>query len=475
MRRSLIMLSLLGSISLPFSLTFSLPVTASELTLTLEEALAEAYFNNPTLQARRAQLRAEDEAVPQAKASWRPNVEIVGDISGIRDRSRTRSGVSDSSRVGYGVDLRITQNVFNGWGTRAAVEGAQSDILASRANLSAVEQSVLLDTVTVYMNLLRDEAVVSLNEQNVDRLVRQLEATRDRFDAGVATLTDVAQAESRVARARADVFAAEGGLEVNRALFEEIVGLVPDSVEPPLLAPDIPAGRDEARAMALENNPSVQQAIFNRRSALHAIDAAEADLLPSVDLLGTASHDWNKSADDSRSRNYQITAQVTVPIYQQGFETSEVREAKLSAGQALIEIEQARRDAAEQAVSAWETYQSVIATIVAIKEETRAAEIALEGVQQEELVGQRTVLDVLDAEQELLDARVSLVGAERDETVALYELLAATGGLTAAKLGLEINLYDPGVHYQATEGRIWGWDGPVEVTEEDRNAMRVEP
>ena len=469
MRRSLLVLSLLGGVALPLAL----PVAASALTL--EEALVEAYATNPTLQARRAQLRAEDEAVPQAKAGWRPNVEIIGDVNGLRNRSRTRTSRTDSTRLTSGLELQITQNIFNGGATEAAVEGAKADILASRANLVAIEQSVFLDAITSYMNVLRDEAVVDLNTQNIARLERQLEATRDRFDAGVATLTDVAQSESRVARARADVLDAEGDLEVSRALFEEIVGLVPDEVSRPTLVPTIPEGREAAREMAVANNPTVQQAVFNRRATLHAIEQAEADLLPSVDLSGVASHDWDKASDGSRTRNYQITAQVTVPIYQQGFQASEVREAKLSAGQALIEIEEARRDVAEEAVSAWETYQSVIATIAAIQEETRAAEIALEGVQQEELVGQRTVLDVLDAEQELLDARVSLVRAERDETVALYELISATGGLTAVALGLPVEAYDPGVSYQATEDRYWGTDGPVEVTDGDRDAMSVKP
>lgn len=469
MRNGLLGFSLFCGVALPFAI----PSLASAFTL--EEALVEAYQTNPTLQARRAQLRAEDEAIPQAQSGWRPNVEFTADVNGLDSRVTQSSGTTDSTRITSGMQLQITQNLYNGGATQAALDEAKASILASRANLVSVEQAVFLDAVTAYMDVLRDTAVVDLNVQNVNRLVRQLEATRDRYNAGVATLTDVAQAESRMARARSDVLASEGDLEVSKAVFEEIVGLEPASVSWPTLAPSIPSNRNAAKEMALESNPTITEAIFSRRSALHAISAAEADLLPSIDLTGTATHSWDKTSDGSRTRNYQITAQVTVPIYQQGFETSQVRESKLSAGQALIEIEEARRAVSEQAVSAWETYQAVVATIIAIQEETRAAEIALDGVQQEELVGQRTVLDVLDAEQELLDARVSLVRAERDETVALYQLLSAIGGLTATGLGLPVAVYDPGVHFDATKDLYWGTGDPVPQESVDQEAMSVNP
>lgn len=442
---------------------------------TLEEALAEAYLSNPTLQAQRAQVRATDEGVPQAKSGWRPNVELVADAGLLRSRARTRLSRTDSTRTTQGIELQITQNVYNGGGTEAAVEGAKADVLTSRAELTSTEQSVLLQAVTAYMDVLRDTAVVDLNEQNVLRLQRQLEATSDRYDAGVATLTDVAQAESRIARARSDQLSAEGNLEVSRAVFEEIIGLAPANLSRPTLNPELPSGRDEAKSLAVQRNPSVLSAIYSRRSALHDIDSQYADLLPQVDIIGTASRDWEKTSEGSRNRNYQIAAQLTVPIYQQGFETSQVRGAKMTAAQAKMQIEAARRDASEQALSAWETYRSVVATITAIREEVRAAEIALEGVQQEELVGQRTVLDVLDAEQELLDARVSLVQAERDETVARFELIAAVGSLTAQDLALDVDIYDPSRHYDDVKDQWWGVGGEVEPHDSDASARSVQP
>jgi len=441
----------------------------------LEEALIEAYLHNPTLQAQRAALRVTDEGVPQASAGWRPNVELVVDITGTRSRLRTRTARTDSTRLSQGIDLQVTQNLYDGGGTEAAVEGAEADVLAARASLISSEQTILLQVVTSYMDVLRDEAVVELNRQNVERLRRQLEATQDRYDAGVATLTDVAQAESRIARSRSDLLTSEGDLEVSKALFEEVVGMPPSNLTTPGLTPELPPGREEAREIAADQNPSVLSAIYSRRAALHAIDEQMADLLPSVDLIGTLSRGWEENSDDSRSRSYTLSAQVTVPIYQQGFQTSEVRAAKMSAAQALMEIEEARRDAVEQTLSAWESYTSIVATITAIQEEIRAAEIALEGVQQEERVGQRTVLDVLDAEQELLDANVSLVRARRDETVARFELVSALGALTARSLDLNVEFYDPGVHYNAVEALWWGIGGEVEAHETDVEAGAVQP
>jgi TolC family type I secretion outer membrane protein len=442
---------------------------------TLQEALSEAYANNPTLQAQRAAVRATDEGVPQAKSGWRPSVQLTGELSGLRDRSSLTTGRRESTRTTSNVQLSITQNLYDGGGTQAAVAGAEADVLAARADLATTEQIVLLDVVTAYMNVLRDEAVVDLRAQNTVRLDRQLEATRDRFNAGVATLTDVAQSESRLARARSDLLSAEGDLAVSRAVFEQVVGIPAGELSPPGLEPALPAGRDEAKQMAVERNPSVQAALFARRAALHAIDEQMADLLPDVDLSASARRQWDEQGRGTQGTTLELSALLTVPIYQQGFETSEVRQSKMTAAQAAQQIEEARRDALEEALSAWESYGAVVATITAIREEVRAAEIALEGVREEELVGQRTVLEVLDAEQELLDANVSLAQAQRDEIVARFELVAAVGSLTARDLGLDVGVYDPSQHYRAVEGQWWGLGGPVAPEPTDVETRAVQP
>lgn len=433
--------------------------TSSAEAQTLAEALGSAYASNPTLQARRARLRAADEGVPQAKAGWRPNVSFVGESGALRRRTNSGASLSESandSRGFYSLTLQATQNVYDGGGTEAGVARAEFDVLAERARLRDVERSVLKDTVTAYMNVVRDQAVLRLNDQNLERLQRQLEATRDRFEVGEVTRTDVAQAESRLARARSNREEAAGNLEVSRAAYEELVGEAPGVLKRPEMQLDLPGSRNEAKAMAEQRSPSVQAAIFDRRSSLRAIDVQFADLLPDIDITGELSRNYNVSARSSMIDEAQVSATLTVPIYQQGFETSQLRESKHAAAEALSTIEEARRDATERAASTWETYLASLAVIQATDEEVRAAEIALEGVQQEEAVGARTVLDVLDAEQELLDAQVSLVQAQRDLTVAQYDLTAAVGGLTARDLGLNVKLFNDKAYYNEVKDRWWG-------------------
>ncbi|MEQ8604134.1 MAG: TolC family outer membrane protein [Marivibrio sp.] len=434
----------------------------------LDEAMAKAYRDNPTLQARRAQLRAVDEGVPQALSGWRPSVEMTGTVGGVRTRQNINP--RKDTRTTRSLQLEIRQNLYNGGSTAANVAAAEADVLAERARLLSTEQSVLFDAVSAYMDVVRDQAVLSLNQQNERRLRRQLEATRDRFEVGEVTRTDVAQAESRLSRASSDRIRAAGNLEVSRATYERVVGAPPGELEQPTGLVELPSSRGEAVELAGARNPDVSATIYDRRSALSAIDSQVGDLLPDVDVVGTASHNRKTFSTDSEQNELRLTAELTVPIYQQGFQTSEVREAKQRARQALDAIEEARRAATEDATSAWETYRTSLAEIEAIREEVRAAEIALEGVQQEATVGQRTVLDVLDAEQELLDARVSLVEAERDLLVARYDLLGAVGGLTARDLGLDVDYYDPYSHYSGVRNQVWGLGEPAEASDFDADA-----
>lgn len=432
---------------------------------TLEDALSEAYATNPTLQAARAALRATDESIPQAKDGWRPRLELLGNFGG--ERSRANQGGEHETFLNYGASLRVTQQLYDGGRTEHEIEAAEADIQAERARLVSTEQGVLTAVVEAYMDVVRDQAVLDLTSQNELRLRRQLEATSDRFEVGEVTRTDVAQAESRVARANSDVIQARADLEVSRAAYEEAVGSLPG----PLLAPqpkfDLPVSREEAIARATERSPDVVAAVWDRRASLRDVRTAYADLLPSVDVVGEASRQRNQAVDDTLNTELTVSATLTVPIYQQGFEQSQVREAKQLAGQAQRLIEVARRSAIEQATSSWEVHQAAITTIDAVKEEVRATEIALEGVEQEALVGARTVLDVLDAEQEVLDARVSLVQAERDELVARYALLAAVGNLTARDLSLPVAFYNEAQNYDAVRDKLWGIGKSVETGADD--------
>lgn len=330
----------------------------------LNEALAKAYSDNPTLQARRAQLRAVDEGVPQALSGWRPSVELSGSVGG--QRTRQNFEPRKDTRTTRALQLEIRQNLYNGGSTEANVAAAEADVLAERARLLSTEQTVLFDTVAAYMDVVRDQAVLALNEQNERRLQRQLEATRDRFEVGEVTRTDVAQAESRLSRASSDRIRAAGNLEVSRAAYERVVGVPPGELEQPVGLVELPTNRAEAIDLASARNPDVSATIYDRRSALRAIDSQFGDMLPDLDLVGAASHNRKTFSTDSEQNSLSLRAELTVPIYQQGFESSQVREAKQRARQALDAIEEARRSATEDATSAWETYRSNLAEIEAI-------------------------------------------------------------------------------------------------------------
>lgn len=429
----------------------------------LREALSLAYGDNPTLQAQRALVRETDEGVPQALAGWRPTVTLSGEAG--RQRQDGNAGFGGGNGADYqdfhSLSLTVTQTVFDAGKTRAQVDAAEANVRAARARLAETEQTVLLNAVSAYNNVVREQAVVELNRQNLERLRRQLEATRDRFEVGEVTRTDVAQAESRVAQAEADVIAAEGDLENSRAQFEQVVGVAPGRLRPESLVAALPASRADAVNRAIEANPAVVARLFDRRSAERAIDSEIADLLPNVDLRARAVDSRNGGRLDQDRETLSLAAVVSVPIYQAGAATSQVRAAKQSFLRSGNLIDEARRAATETAASAWQNLQTSLARIQALEANVTAAEIALEGVEQEAAVGARTVLDVLDAEQELLDAQVALVRAQRDLEVARADLVAATGGLTATGLELPVEPYDDVEYYDEVRDMWWGLGSDV--------------
>ena len=422
----------------------------------LIEALTAAYQSNPSLQAQRARLRATDEGVAQALSGWRPEVELTG--SGTRTRVRTNAGLGVSSRTPYSGTLSISQSIYEGGQTVAATSQAESEVEAARARLVSVEQDVLFDAVTAYMNVVRDESILELNINNEQVLSRQLEAAQDRFSVGEVTRTDVAQAESRLAGALADRRLAEGDLEVSRATYRQIIGTMPGTLTRPEL-PNAPvADGEQAASLADEKNPNVLAAIHDAAAAQTNVRAVTGELLPSVDVSANASRSRNQAIEDRTNTTVSVTAAVTIPLYQTGFVSARVREAKQLAVRAQRLIDDARRSAIQDATSAWETLIAAQARIVALNSQVRAALIALDGVSQEATVGSRTVLDVLDAEQELLNAQVGLVGAQRDEVVAHFDLVAAVGGLTARGLSLPVDPYDEKEYYTTIRNKWWGLD-----------------
>ncbi|HMB74957.1 MAG TPA: TolC family outer membrane protein [Kiloniellaceae bacterium] len=423
----------------------------------LEETLSLAYNANPTLRAARAELRAVNEGVPQALSNWRPEITLNGDLgAAYRDTKEPFRNKADGYPVG--AQLNVIQPLYRGGRTVAGTERAEQQVLAQRAVLLTVEQDVLFAAATAYLNVWRDQSILQLNVKNEQVLARQLEAAQDRFEVGEVTRTDVAQSESRLARATAERIAAEGALASSRANFQRVVGRYPELLEQPAPVVDLPTELDPLIEMSLREDPRVLQSIYSERAAEKSVRVAEGSLLPTLQLRGTLQHQDELHDSDNTFQEAQILAELSVPFYQQGVVSSQVRQAKQTASQRRIEVDAARVRAREDAIRAWESHQTAKAQIESFKAEVRATEIALEGVRQENLVGSRTILDVLDAEQEVLDAQVSLVASQRDELVAAYAVRQAVGRLTAAALGLDVPIYNPDRNYEAVRNRWYGLD-----------------
>ncbi len=432
------------------------PVSAQ----TFEESLATAYVGNPTLLAERAELRAVNEGVPQALSNWRPDVRATGSY-GI-EHTNTESDLVDVDETlePFEVELSLTQPLYRGGRTIAGTRRAEAEVQAERARLKSVEQSVLLDATTSFMNVWRNQAVLELNINNEKVLERQLEASQDRFDVGEITRTDVAQSESRLARATASRIASEGDLKISRAVFQEVIGVYPQLLDAPAARDDLPTSREEVITAALQANPDLLAARFQERAAQHEVRETIGGLLPEVNLRGDLSHLRDTFSDGSEINRARLVAEVSIPLYPQGVVSSRVRAAKQRKNRRRLQIDEARRDAEETGITAWEALVTARAQLSAFEAEVRATTIALEGVRQENAVGARTILDILDAEQEALDSQVNLTRAKRDEIVANFQVLFAMGNLTARYLELPVEIYNPESDYQAVRDRWYGLTAP---------------
>ena len=420
---------------------------------TLSDVLGEAYTNNPRLQAERARLRATDEEVPQALSNWRPQV-VVDGSAGLSSVDRD-SGI-DTDTEPRDIGVTISQPVFRGFRTVAELRRARNRVAAQRGTLLSTEQDVLNDAVFQFTSVVREQAVLELTRSNEGVLARNLEATQDRFRVGELTRTDVSQAEARLARATADRIQAEGDLEVARAAFKNVVGFAPGNLVAGEEPTGLPATKQDARDSALRNNPAVISAEFSERAARDDIDLIRGELFPTIDLNGRANRSEDVGGDGVGLTTRSTTADLTVPLYQSGEVFSRVRAAKQVASLRIQELAQARRDTENAASDAWDDLATARAQVRAFQAEVDAQTIALEGVTQEQRVGSRTVLDILDAEQELLDAQVNLVRAQRDSVVASFQLLSAIGALTARDLGLPVDVYDFTENFNAVRNRLFG-------------------
>jgi outer membrane protein len=430
---------------------------------TLKEALASAYQTNPTLLGARAQQRAVDEGVPIARADGLPSVNADAQYVEFLKQSTTNF-TAPERQIGAGVDLGVP--IYSGGAVKNSIRAAKRRVEAGQNDLRATESSVFSQVVAAYMDVIRDQAVTGLTGNNVRVLEVNLRATTDRFEIGDLTRTDVAQSNSRLALARGDFRTAQANLIASRERYIQVVGKPPVDLQPPPPLPNLPASVEEAEAIALTDNPDLLAARERSRAARYDIDVAGAGRLPRVSVftggdysnfLGTLGGNIGAGVDQV-STTAQAGVRATIPIFQGGRPAAQERRAQAEAA-ATYETEIAvERDVVAQVRSAWSSWQAASAIIATNQTAVEAAALSLEGVRAENTVGNRTILNILDAEQELLRAQVQLVTARRNAYVAGFSLLAAMGKAEAEDLGLEAGpLYDPEVNYRRVKGKIWDW------------------
>ncbi len=403
--------------------------------MALRDVLRQTYDTNPTLRAARAGLEAAREKLPQAQAGWKPVVGAEAAISHSDVTIEPDTGVDGSTEKNASVS--VTQPVFRGGRTVADIRAAKNAIRAETFGVQRAEQEILLSAAQAYLDVLRDEAVMNLRENDRDVVARQLKASQDRFAVGEVTKTDVSQSTARLARAESELIAARGALRISRAGFQEIVGMAPEGLaRPDDVSLPLPVTLDDALAMAEKNNPDIQVARYSYRSADDNKDSVFGELLPEINAFGTFGKTWDPSPGvyDSE-RSAVVGLKASIPLYEAGSVRSRLRQARHTADQRYMNVVGARRGAAQQIISSWEDLVAARAEIDSRKAQVEASRLARDGVHQEADVGERTIIDALDADQEYLDAQVSLVTAERNEMVAQFALAAALGLLGPENLG----------------------------------------
>lgn len=422
------------------------------------EALSETYKTNPTLQSQRAYQRSVDENVAIARSGYRPTIALTAgytDANGKTKNNKVGDTTNDNDQTSVGA--KITQPLFNGFQTMNSVKAADSQVRAGQNSLYNVEQSVFLEAATAYMDVLRDTAIVKLQKNNEQLLKKRLDETIQRFNVGEVTRTDVSQARARHAQAVSDRIASEGTLAASKAVYTRVIGSEPESLEEPKsIAEMLPKNINEAMTFAMDNNYSIKQYknLFNAASYTVAVN--NGALLPSVTLDGSATKnyaDYETKAGTDKTDNLEIGINMTVPLYDAGENRAKIRQSKYLKWQAQEQLYETEREVRATVTSAWEYMVSNDSKIKSIIEQVKANEIALDGVQKEEALGNRTILDVLDAYQELLNSNVEEVKARRDYYVSGMNLLLAMGKLTAEDLKLDVDLYNADEYYQDTKGK----------------------
>jgi outer membrane protein len=421
---------------------------------TLLGALAQAYQVNPQLNSQRAIVRQTDEGVPRALSDYRPRVNATAKVGKDFTSQDTTVGPALVSKDLYrtspqSIGITAQQTLFNGFQTANRTREAESKVFAARATLRVIEQTVLLDAATVYMDVLRDATILEVQRSNVRMLGETLGQARGRFKLGEVTRTDVAQAEAQLAAGKSQMLGADANLTTSKATYRKVIGS-----EPGRLDPGLPVDRLSPRTLAagieagITANPSVTAAMYGVDVAQLQVKISEGALYPTVALLGNVqrAHDVTGLIPEQFYGSVLIGA--TIPLYQGGAEYSTIRQSKETLTQRRLDLATTRDQARAAVVQAWAQLQATQAQIQAAQEQVRTAEVALKGVRMEALLGLRTTFDVLNAQQVLVNARVNMATAQHDRCVSSYSLLSAVGRLSPQTLGLPTSIYDPMVHYQ---------------------------
>jgi outer membrane protein len=429
----------------------------------LDEALGAAYRYNPRIDAERARLRATDEDVARAISGFRPIITGNADVGhqNLKTRPDSISAGSTNPR-GYSVD--VVQPIFSGFQTVNAVNESEANVRAGRETLRDVERAVLLEAVTAYMDVVRDQSIVRLRENNVNVLSKELKATQDRFSVGEVTRTDVAQAQARRAGSVSALDLARANLKTSRAIYERVIGHGPNGVtEPSGYEQSLPNSLDEAIEVGTREHPTVVAALYREQAANFTVDRIRGELLPTFQLEASYSDRFEPSALLDETETAVVTGRVRVPIYQGGEVYARVRQAKHLHLSRLQEIEQARSEIEAGVIGAWSQLQAARAQSQSDLAQVEANRTALTGVREEERVGQRTLLDVLNAEFELLGSQVQYATTRRNLVVTSFTVLANVGRLDVVNLGVASMAYDPEAHYHDVRRKPWG----VSITHQD--------
>ena len=430
---------------------------------TMSGALSKSYGYSPDLNQQRAATRAADEGVPRATAGWRPTVTATSSIGSSINRQVDRGALKqDTNTVPRVNSVAMTQTLYNGGRTGNTVRQAESTILQSRETLRLSEQQALLNAATAYMNVLRDTAILELQNNNVQVLKEQLSQTQNRFHVGEVTKTDVYQSKASLAQGEANATNARFNLQNSMASYRQYVGDQPRNLEPARPVESLlPRTFDAAMTLAQKNHPQIQAALHAVDVAALAVTVQEGALLPTLTATGSAAVNREPSGfPNYQSKTFAAVASLSVPLYEGGATHAAIRQAKEQLGQARLNADLQRESIRSLATAAWGSFETSKLTILSYQAQVRANEIALNGVREEAKVGQRTTLDVLNAQQTLLISRVSLVTAQRDQVVYSYNLLSTTGQLSALTLGLRVANYDPSLHYDQVKGKWIGTSTP---------------